>query len=90
LCGQKGDVIRATDMVDRDPIFGKSEILILGAAGDTIIGTNFIPGHKGQLFRGTWSAAQIGQEIAMGAWEKRPAITGQPDDYILEVVRRTL
>ena len=83
---QKGSILEATSLVDSDPIFGGSEILILGYDGSRIVlGTSLQRGHPAYLKEATWGVDQIEGEIGMGAWNLKGSLEGSVIDYFKRV-----
>lgn len=84
---KKGDILTATDLVENDPVFGGSEIIILRyrVRFNSILGTSFQRGHPAYLFQGAWDVEQLRDEIAAGAWNKKGSLEGNIMDYFKRV-----
>lgn len=85
---RKGDVLTANEVLKEDPIFGGSEILILGYdnLGKNVIGTSIIIGGPSFLYRGSWSQAQVQHEFyEKGFWTFKKNIGHDIGAYFREV-----
>ncbi len=83
----KSDILQATSLINSDPLFRNSEILILGYDGGhgVIVGTSFKRGHPAYLFPATWACDQLKDEIEAGAWVKTGSLEGDLLDYFRQL-----